>query len=125
MRVNYATYIENTIVIESLYTSQEEYTQLSYGNNVIAVQEVMREIRRSCPAIRYTFIDGDDLSKYKADVEAFISKYESNFKKLEVTYLQDPYYTQNKIFYAALAVQFRDFVQTEYFKITALNSYDA
>ena len=125
MRVNYATYIENTIVIESLYTSQEEYTQLSYGNNVIAVQEVMREIRRSCPVIRYTFIDGDDLSKYKADVEAFISKYESNFKKLEVTYLQDPYYTQNKIFYAALAVQFRDFVQTEYFKITALNSYDA
>ena len=36
--------------------------------------------------------------------------------------MQDPYYTENKIFYATLAVQFRDFVQTEYFKITALGS---
>lgn len=33
-----------------------------------------------------------------------------------------PYIRPNKIFYATLAVQFRDFVQTEYFKIVALGS---
>lgn len=121
-RINYATYIDNQLVIESLYTSQEAYSQLSFSNNILAVQQVIKVIRKSCPANRYTFIDGDDLSAYKAEVEGYIAPYESNFKKLELNYLEDPYYTENKIFYATLAVQFRDFVQTEYFKITALSS---
>ena len=122
LRINYATYIEDELVIESLYTAQEKYTQLSFINNILAVQEVMRAIRRRCPALRYSFIDGDDLEKYRADVEEVIEPYSSNFKTLQLTYMQDPYYTENKIFYATLAVQFRDFVQTEYFKIVALGS---
>ena len=122
LRINYATYIEDSLVIESLYTSQEKYTQLSFINNILAVQEVMRAIRRRCPAVRYSFIDGDDLEKYRADVQEAIEPYSSNFRTLTLTYMQDPYYTENKIFYATLAVQFRDFVQTEYFKIVALGS---
>ena len=122
MRVNYATYIDNTLVIESLYTSQEKYTQLSFSNNILAVQQVIKQIRSRCPASRYSFIDGEDLAKYQSEVEGFIEPFRSNFRRLEVTYLEDPYYTANKIFYAALAVQFRDFVQTEFFKITALSS---
>jgi len=122
LRINYATYIDDELVIESLYTSQERYTQLSFANNVIAVQEVIKKIRTKCPAIRYSFIDGDDLEKYKAEVEEIIAPYKSNFRSLTLTYMQDPYYTENKIFYATLAVQFRDFVQTEYFKIVALGS---
>ena len=122
LRINYATYIEDSLVIESLYTSQEKYTQLSFINNILAVQEVMRAIRRRCPAIRYSFIDGDDLEKYRADVQEVVEPYSSNFRTLTLTYMQDPYYTENKIFYATLAVQFRDFVQTEYFKIVALGS---
>ena len=120
--INYATYIDNSLVIETLYTSQDKYTQLSFINNVLAVQEVIKEIRRRCPAIRYSFIDGDDLEKYRAEVEEIIAPYTSNFKSLTITYMQDAYYTRNKIFYATLAVQFRDFVQTEYFKIVALSS---
>ena len=122
MHINYATYIDNSLVIETLYTSQDKYTQLSFINNVLAVQEVIKEIRRRCPAIRYSFIDGDDLEKYRAEVEEIIAPYTSNFKSLTITYMQDAYYTRNKIFYATLAVQFRDFVQTEYFKIVALSS---
>lgn len=121
-RINYATYINNELVVESLYTSQDAYTQLSFANNVIAVQHVIKQIRTKCPAIRYSFIDGDDLAKYKAEVEEIIAPYKSYFKSLTITYMQDPYYTENKIFYATLAVQFRDFVQTEYFKIVALGS---
>lgn len=122
MKINYATYIDNELVIESIYTSQQKYSQLSFSNNVLAVQQVIKVIRTRCPALRYTFIDGDDLSKYRADVDKIIDPYRANFKYLGLTYLEDPYYTQNKIFYASLAFQFRDFVQTEYFKITALSS---
>ena len=67
-------------------------------------------------------IDGDDLVKYRAKIEDIIDPFRSNFKELTVDYMQDPYYTQNKIFYAALGVRFRDFEQTEYFKITALSN---
>ena len=122
MRINYATYIEDDLVIETLYTSQDKYTQLSFINNILAVQEVIKEIRRKCPALRYSFITGNDLEDYRADVEEIIDPFSSNFKTLTLTYMQDPYYTENKIFYATLAVQFRDFVQTEYFKIIALGS---
>lgn len=121
-RINYANLINDELVVETLYTSQDDYTQLSFINNVLAVQQVIKVIRSRCPSIRYSFIDGDDLAKYKADVEAIISPYRSNFKKLELTYLADPYYTENKIFYATLVVQFRDFVQTEYFKIVAIGN---
>ena len=122
MRINYATYISDSLVIESLYTSQEDYTQLSFINNVLAVQEVMKAIRTKCPSFRYSFIDGDDLEQYRKDVNEVIDPFSSNFKYLSLEYMQDPYYTENKIFYATLAVQLRDFVQTEYFKITALGS---
>lgn len=122
LRINYATYIDDDLVVESLYTSQERYTQCSFANNVIAVQEVIKRIRTRCPAIRYSFIDGDDLSEYKAKVEEIIAPYRPNFKTLALEYMQDAYYTENKIFYATLVVQFRDFVQTEYFKVVALGS---
>lgn len=121
-KINYASYINDELVVETLFTSQDNYTQLSFANNVLAVQHVIKQIRTRCPAIRYSFIDGDDLAKYKAEVEEIIAPYRSYFKKLELTYMSDPYYTENKIFYATLAVQFRDFVQTEYFKVVALGS---
>lgn len=122
MRINYATYIDNQLVIETLFTSQQKYSQLSFVNNILATQEVIKAIRTHCPAARYSFIDGEDLEKYRAEVESYIEPYRNNFKSIKLTYVEDPFYTENKIFYAALAVQFRDFVQTELFKITALQS---
>lgn len=122
MHVNYASYIDNQLVIESLYTSQEKTTQWSYINNVLSIQEVVKAIRTRCPAIRYTFVDGEDLEKYRADVEEIIAPYRSNFNTLELVYAEDATYTANKIFYAVLKVVYKDFIQTEWFKVTALSA---
>lgn len=124
MNVNYASYIDNQLVIETLYTSQEKASQWSYINNVMGIQEVIKAIRIRCPIIRYTFIDGDDLEKYKADIEEVIAPYRSNFKSLEVEYKEDATYSANKIFYAGLNVTYKDFIQTEWFKVTALQAVE-
>ena len=120
MRVNYATYIGEDLVIETEYTSQEEYTQWSFLNNILGTQEVVRAIRNRCPVIRYTFADGEDLERYKADIEDVIANFKSNFKTIEFKYVADPVYINNKIFYAAINVCHRDFFQTEWFKVTAI-----
>lgn len=121
MHVNYATYIGENLVIETQHTSQEELTQFSFINNVMATQELVRAIRNRCPVTRYSFIEGDDLERYKNDVESIIANYSSNFKTVEFEYVNDPVYTNNKIFYAAIRVGFRDYIETEWFKVTAIN----
>lgn len=120
LRINYATAYDNLMTMETLYTSQERYTQLSFLNNVMAVQEVMKAIRIECPKLRYSWIDGEDLEKYKEDVQKVINRYSSNFAEISMEYIRDAKHVANKIFYAAIKVKFRDFEQTEYFKITAL-----
>lgn len=120
-RINYASYIENRLVVETLYTSQEAYTQFSFINNVMSTQKVVKAIRRRCPVIRYSFIDGQSLEEYKTDINMVLERYRNWFKVLEMEYVNDPTYVQNKIFYAVLRVCFRDFVQSELFKITAFN----
>lgn len=122
MHVNYASYIDNQLVIETLYTSQERSSQWSYINNVMSIQEVVKAIRTRCPAIRYTFIDGEDLEKYKAEVEEVIVPFSSNFRTLELEYVSDATYSANKIFYAMLKVAYKDFIQTEWFKVIALSA---
>lgn len=122
MRVNYASYIDNQLVIETLYTSQEKYTQWSYINNVMGIQEVVKAIRTKCPAIRYSFITGDDLENYKADVDEILDAYRSNFATLELEYISNATYAANKIFYAILNVAYKNFVQTEWFKVTAIQT---
>lgn len=120
--LNYASYIDNNFVVETLYTSQEDLTQWSYINNVMGIQEVIRSIRSRCPVIRYTFIDGEDLEKYRKDVEDIISSYSNSYRKLEFEYVADSTYAANKIFYAVIKVTYKDFIQTEYFKITAMST---
>lgn len=124
MRVNYASYIDNQLVIESLWTSQEEYSQWSFINNVMGIQEVVKAIRIKCPAIRYSFIEGEDLEKYRADVEEVIAPFLPMYDTLQLEYVQDATYAANKIFYAVLKVVYKNFVQTEWFKIIALNSVE-
>ena len=124
IKVNYASYIDNQLVIETLYTSQEKNSQWSYVNNVMGIQDVVKAIRTRCPAIRYTFIEGEDLEKYKADVEEVIAKFSSNYLQLSLEYKQDAMYAANKIFYAVLKVVYKDFIQTEWFKVTALSTVE-
>lgn len=124
LRINYVTYYNgNVLTMNSEYTSQTEYTQLSWINNVLAVQQVIKAIRELCPKIRYSFLDGDDLSKYKKDVnDLIITRYAGLFQSFSVEYVDNDLYASNKIIYACLYVQFRNFVQTEIFKIIALPS---
>lgn len=124
LRANYCSYYDgNILTLNSEYTSQTDYTQLSWINNVLAVQEVIKAIRVLCPKIRYSFLDGEDLTKYKDDVNNMvISRYASNFASCTIEYTSNALYDSNKILYAVIKVQFRNFVQTEIFKIIALQS---
>ena len=119
-RLNYASYFGDLLVIETEYTTYEKFSQFSYLNNILGIQEAIRAVRTRCPLIRYSFITGGDFDAYQADVNAVLSNYSNNFVSLELEYLGDDTYVANKIFYAAIKVRFRDFVQTEWFKVIAL-----
>lgn len=123
-KINYASYIDGILTFETLFTTQDKLTQLSYINNVMAIQEVIKALRTKCPKSRYSFIDGEDLANYQKSAQAILAAYSGNFKKLNLVYLKDPVMKQNKVFYAQIEVQFRDWVQSEYFKIFAINGGD-
>lgn len=121
--VNYISYYDGLAVMETEYTNYDQYTQCSFLNNILAVQEVIKDIRTTCPKIRYAFMngDGDEFDNYTEDVNAVIARYQSNFKSIELQYMEDEAYIANKVYYAVLYVSFRDFVQEEFFKIIAIN----
>ena len=122
LRINYASYYDNQLVVETCYTSQSSLSEFSFVNNILAIQEVTKAVRSQCPKIRYGFIDGDDLEKYKADVQKVLDRYTSGFMTMTLEYIEDAVMTSNRIFYAAIKVKFRKFVQTEYFKVIALGN---
>ena len=118
--LNYCGYINNQLVLETTNTSQDPYSQLSYINNILAVQQIIHRVREVCPINRYTFITSDDLETYKKAVNNAIMQYKENFDTLEFVYVADSIMKANKIFNASIKVSFKDFVQTEIFKIYAL-----
>src|SRR5699024_8397988 len=77
--VNFISYLNNIPVMESQYTTQEDFTGFSFISNTLAVQEVIKAIRVHCPKNRYSFIEEDDLIKYEEDVQAILNRYTSNF----------------------------------------------
>lgn len=119
--INYISYYDGVPVMETMYTNNDEYTQLSYLHNILAIQEVIKTIRTRCPKTRYTFLDGDDLEEYLADAEAIVKSYSPNFRSISIQYMADEKYEANNIFYATIVVQFRNFIQEEYFKIIAIS----
>jgi hypothetical protein len=120
--VNYLSYYDGTPVMETMYTNpEEEYTQLSYLHNIMAIQEVIKAVRTECPKVRYTFMDGSDLENYISDANAVINKYVTNFKSISMQYMADEKYESNSIFYATITVQFKNFVQEEYFRVIAIS----
>lgn len=121
INVNYLSMYDGTPVMETMYVNDNEYSQLSYLHNIMAVQELVKVIRTRCPRTRYTFLDGDDLDTYISDVQAIITEYSTNFKSISCQYMADEMYEQNNTFYAVLKVQFKNFVQEEYFKIMAIS----
>ena len=121
INVNYLGRYDGVPVMETMYVNDTEYSQLSYLSNIMAVQEIIKIIRTRCPRTRYTFLEGEDLDTYIADVQAIIKEYSTNFKSITCEYMADEKYEQNNIFYAVLKVQFKNFIQEEYFKIYALS----
>ena len=123
-RINYATYYEyeGNLVVDSLYTSQKEYTQLSYINNVLAIQEVMREVRSACPKNRFKFTSGNDFTEYATEVSAVLDAFKSNFDSLNFVYLEDTAKEAQKIYYAAIEFTFNNWAQSEIFDLYALNA---
>ena len=121
INVNYLSIYDGIPVMETMYVNDPEHTQLSYLHNIMAIQEIIKIIRTRCPRTRYTFLDGDDLETYISDVQAIIKEYNTNFKSISCEYMADEAYEQNNIFYAVLKVQFKNFIQEEYFKIIAIN----
>ena len=109
---------DGLLTLETLYTSQDKDTELSFINNVIAIQEVIKAIRSRCPIIRYSYMDNtENLENYKRDVQDVLDGYSINFAKLEMVYLEDKTMIDNKVFYAAIQCSFKNFIQKEYFKI--------
>lgn len=120
LRVNYAIFQQGRCVVQSLYTSQEAYTQLSYINNVLAVQQVVRALRTACPRQRYTFVTGNDFSSYEEACNNVLSYYTANFAELTFSYQQDALQAAQKIFYAIINFRFNNWAQTEIFDLYAL-----
>ena len=121
-RLNYATYHEynGLLTVVSLYTSQEEYTQLSYVNNVVAIQEVMRALRIACPRNRYRLQSGSDFSEYKQSCTAVLKGFVSWFAAINFIYQQDDMESDQKIFHAAIEFAFNNWVQSEIFDLYAI-----
>lgn len=122
IKVNYAIFEGDNCVVQSEYTSQDAYTQLSYVNNVLAIQYVARAVRTICPKNRYTLITNNDLSVYTKDVNNVLSNFKSSFETLELVYTADPLKIAQKIYYAGINFRFEDFIQTEIFDLFALSN---
>ena len=121
LRLNYAIFEDNgQCVVQSNYTSQDKNTQLSFINNVLAIQEVARVVRTVCPRNRFRLITGSDMSEYAAAVSRVLQGYNTYFETLEFTYTQDPLRSIQKIFYASINFSFNNWAQTEIFDLYAL-----
>lgn len=119
--INYISYYDGLPVMETEYIHHSDYTQLSYLHNIMAIQEVIKDIRSHCPAIRYAFIDGSDLQRYIDDTTAVINQYATNFKSISMQYMADEAYEANNIFYATITVRFKNFIQEELFRVVAID----
>lgn len=124
LHVNYAIFEDDDCVVQSEYTSQDDrYTELSYINNVAAIQEVARAVRTKCPRVRFSMQDGtSDLSSYAKAVEDVLSNFTGNFATLRFAYMQNPLKIAQKIFEADIVFAFNPFAQSEVFNLYAVNN---
>lgn len=124
--INYASYLNGVLTIQTQITSQENETQCSYINNILTVQETMRDIRKLCPRIRGSFIDRtDSLEKYAKQIQDVIDKHRDEYNSITLTWTADDVLINNKIFNAALKVSFKNFVIAEVFTIYTVDSIAA
>ena len=122
MKLNYAIFNDDECVVQSCYTSQVENTELSYVNNVLAIQEAIRALRTMCPRQRYRLVTGSDFTDYAQACQNVLENFMGHFNVLRFTYTEDKVKAAQKIFYASIEFSFNQWAQTEIFDIYALNS---
>jgi hypothetical protein len=120
LRINFGKYYNGIFHIATEYTSQDIFTQLSFINNVLNIQGLIKDIRIQCPKSRYKFITGADFEDYKKDIQAVIDASSSKFASISIDFQTDSVYAANKIVYAVIKVSFKDFAQAEIFRIVAI-----
>jgi hypothetical protein len=124
LHLNYAIFQQGNCVVQSQYTIQDENTELSFTNNVIAVHEVIRAIRINCPKNRFKIVDGYDMTSYAKAVNSILKNFSGQFYEIEFNYTADKLRAMQKIFYATISVKFKQWEQTEIFDIYALGIDD-
>lgn len=122
LRVNYAIFEDDRCVLQSCYSSQDAYTQLSYISNVFAIQRVLRAVRTACPKQRFALSTGADLTNYATAVNNVLSDFMTDFDVLRFKYEEDALKAKQKIFYASIEFAFLNWAQTEVFDIFAINN---
>ena len=122
LHANYAIFEGDNCVVQTSYTSQSTLSQLSFLNNVIAIQEVMRAVRRACPANRFSLSNGSDLTTYAKNVQTVLDEYSSRFDVLQFEYTANSLMAQQKIFYASIRFAFLNWAQAEIFDLYAINN---
>lgn len=122
IRVNYAAYVgtNRTFTFETLYTTQDYYSQLSFSNNVMAVEAVARVIRDAMPSLRYSTLDEEGLEAITFAINNILIGYRGYFETLNYVYVEDRLAVNNKIYKAGLEFLFKNFAQAELFTLTAL-----
>lgn len=120
MHINYAIFHQGQCVVQSTYTSHWDDSELIWVNNVLAVEEVIRAVRIACPKHRFTFVTGNDFSKYAEAVNTVLKGFRPLFASLKFEWFTDPIKARDKIFTASISVQFNNWAQTEYFDIYCL-----
>ena len=123
MNINYASYINGVLTMETCYTSREGIVnnQMRWLNNILAVTTLIHTIRTEGPKFRYSFITDTDLDKYQEDVNNVIKRSNIDFATIYMQYTQDEVMEANKIFEADIFVKFKNFTQEEIFNIYTLS----
>lgn len=122
INVNYASVINGSLTMETEFTSQDVYSQLSFINNVTIIQKVVKDVRYNCPSYRYSFVTTDDVANYKENIDKILKRYKDKFNTLETVFVQDDLMKANKIFEVSLKITHKDFYQCEIFNIYVLST---
>ena len=119
-RLNYAITNSDDKLVQMLQvTSQDIVSEASHIGNMFGILNIIKEIRKIAPSIKYSFIDTEeDLKNYTDIIEQrVLDKHRSEFSELSLVYLDDPTEKQNKTFRAAINVKCKQFSQREIFDI--------
>ena len=118
--INYASYVNGVLTMETCFTTEEGRKQTRYINNILSVTKLIHNIRTECPKLRYAFISDSDLEKYREDVNSVIMRSANDFAEVYMEYVQDEIMAANKIFEASIFVRHNNFEQEEIFNIYTL-----